>query len=258
MGVWLVENRTEFIRQNMGHSHHFYLAKLWKNIHISKIWRATGVKFCIWKVVFCSQRSETRFWSWAWNARFLEQNSCFLLAGAKLSFDGSWSPFFRRLLGCTEFACLDNFSKKKVENCSLEFVSHVFFCSPAKQEMKKGDRLQCSEELWNGLEFAVDKYVTMYIILFVIQSICLTIFHYKFMVCRSCECVQYAVTSMDFVPLLSFFQEFIIGWWNMNPLQVSAYGFRSNISTRPGLLVNCNPDSCWHIRPEKFEKRKDQ
>lgn len=147
MGVWLVENRTEFIRQNMGHSHHFYLAKLWKNINISKIWRATGVKFCIWKVVFCSQRSETRFWSWAWNARFLEQNSCFLLAGAKLSFDGSWSPFFRRLLGCTEFACLDNFSKKKVENCSLEFVSHVFFCSPAKQEMKKGDRLQCSEEL---------------------------------------------------------------------------------------------------------------
>ena len=39
------------------------------------------------------------------------------------------------------------FRKKKVENCSLEFVSHVFFCSPAKQEMKKGDRLQCSEEL---------------------------------------------------------------------------------------------------------------
>ena len=104
------------------------------------------------------------------------------------------------------------FRKKKLKTTLWNLFHTFFFCSPAKQEMKKGHRLQCWEKLWNGLAFAVDKYVTMYIILFVIQSICLTIFHYKFIVCRSCECVQYAVTSMDFVPLLSFFQKFIIGW----------------------------------------------
>ena len=151
MEVWLVENRTEFIRQNMGHSHHFYLAKLFQNIqliffrNLESNWSSN----LYLKGGFVQQRSDpTRFWS----APFLGTEFVpFCWAGAKLSFDGSWSPFFRRLLGCTEFGCLDNFfeKKKQVEDYSLEVVSHIFFCSPAKQEMEKGDRLQ-----WKIVEWA--------------------------------------------------------------------------------------------------------
>ena len=247
MEVWLVENRTEFIRQNMGHSHHFYLAKLFQNIqliffrNLESNWSSN----LYLKGGFVQQRSDpTRFWS----APFLGTEFVpFCWAGAKLSFDGSWSPFFRRLLGCTEFGCLDNFFEKKNKlKTTLWKLFHTFSFAALQSRRWKKETV-CNEKLWNGLAFAVDKHVTMYIILFVIQSICLTIFHYEFIVCRSCEFVQYAVTSMDFVPLLSFFQEFIIG---IAPSSCEKVTHRINIPTSSG--KSCGPTRLAPLRTNHF------